>query len=184
MKIFLILSLLLLTSAIFSQEEPSNKGGTYYKFSFATTLTLNENFEKKQEGEEYKDRVFAGKTFLRLSAYFFETSIGYQFGQRAALGVNLGYHYHSEQGLHFIPAYLNARINFSDKEDSFFLRGGFGKLIGIGSNFESGTYSKVGLGIQTQKIGLIGLEFNYKEIGFRDLEGLESISLFLEYILF
>jgi phosphoketolase len=100
------------------------------------------------------------------------------------LGVNLGYHYHSEQGLHFIPAYLNARINFSDKEDSFFLRGGFGKLIGIGSNFESGTYSKVGLGIQTQKIGLIGLEFNYKEIGFRDLEGLESISLFLEYILF
>ena len=128
--------------------------------------------------------MFSGKTFLRLSAFFFETSIGYQFGQRAALGVNLGYHYHSEQGLHFIPAYLNARVNFSDKENRFFIRGGFGKLIGIGSDFESGNYSKIGLGFQYDNIGLIGLDFNHKAIGFRDLEGLGSISIFIEYILF
>ena len=75
-------------------------------------------------------------------------------------------------------------VNFSDKENSFFIRGGFGKLMGMGSDFESGNYSKIGLGFQYDNIGLIGLDFNHKAIGFRDLEGLGSISIFIEYILF
>ncbi len=180
----LIICFLFISPNILSQEEFEKEGGAYYKFSFATTLGLNEDFESKIEGETYGDRVYAGKTFLRLSAFFFETSVGYQFGKRAALGINLGYHYHSEQGLHFLPAYVNARINLSDNDDSFFIRSGYGQIFRINSDFESGNIYKIGLGFQSSNNILGGFEFTHKNFGYRKLTGLSSLSVFIEYALF
>ena len=105
------------------------------------------------------------------------------------IGLNLEYNYHSQQGLHFIPAYIDFKYNIIIDDSDFFLRGGYGSLLGISKDFEKGNIYKVGFG--THEYGddyrnsvLFGLDFTRKSFGYKTSERLFSISIFIEFMLF
>jgi hypothetical protein len=70
-----------------------------------------------------------------------------------------------------------------------FIRGGYGTLLGLGKSFEKGNMYKFGVGLQTfdsnfRNSFLIGLDFTRKRFGYKTLEGLSSVSIFLEFMFF
>ncbi len=161
-----------------TQNDTIKTYGVFYKFSFATTLAINEDYG--EEGHE-------DETLLLPSALFVNNTVGYQFDQRTSIGLNFEYNWHSKQGLHFFPAFLNLQHNLSvDRDVNLFVRGGYGTLLQLGNSFEKGSMFKIGAGIQGD-IGkndsiLIGLEYTRKRFGYRTLEGLSSVSIFLEFM--
>ena len=56
------------------------------------------------------------------------------------LGLNFEYNWHSQQGLHFFPAYLSFQysLNKNIENSAFFARFGYGTLLGISTDFEKG----------------------------------------------
>lgn len=177
---FLLYLLLLPLHFAFSQQ-PDKTSGVFYKFSLATTLTINEDYVAFDDDDS--------STLLEPSALFVNNTIGYQFDRRALIGLNLEYDWHSKQGLHFFPAYLGLQYKIFGKDDNGFIRGGYGTLLGMGKSFEKGNMYKLGLGYQSKadtnnNSVLIGLDFTRKRFGYRTLEGLSSVSIFLEFMLF
>ena len=176
MKIFSSILLLLSVMAV-SAQEVTEKYGLFYKLSFATTLTLNEDnvFGDKEDDEP----------FFRFNSFFLNNTIGYKFDPRSSIGINLEYDWHSESGLHFMPLHLSFRYNVIQKKDNMFVRASYGKLLGIGNIFETGSLYKTGFGVEVfdkvlKNSGLIGIEFTQKSFGLREEEKLISISFFLE----
>lgn len=182
MKYFGALILFFLCNSIngFSQTEQEKTSGVFYKFSLATTLTINEYYNIFEDD---------GETLFNPSALLINNTIGYQFDQRSIIGLNFEYNWHSKQGLHFFPAYLSFQYNVIAKDDNMFIRGGYGTLLGLGSSFEKGNMYKLGLGAQIfdnkfRNSFLIGLDFTRKRFGYKTLEGLSSVSIFVEFMLF
>ncbi len=182
MKHFYLLFCLLfsLSHLCYSQIREEKTNGLFYKISLATTLTVNENYTINTDDDE---------TLLNPSAFFFNNTVGYQFDKRTMLGLNLEYDYHSQQGLHFLPAYLNFQHNVIADDDNVFVRFGYGTLLGLSRDFEKGNLYKIGTGVQIfdddyRNSILIGVDFTRKRFGYRTLEGLSSVSIFLEFMLF
>ncbi len=176
----LIFFLIFCPYSIFSQTETDNISGIFYKISLATTLTINEEYQAFDDSDE---------TLINPSALYINNTFGYQFDMRTSIGFNLGYNWHSQQGLHFAPAYLSLRHNFVVDDSNIFARAGYGTLLGVSKNFQKGNMYKLGLGIQMygddyNKSVLLGVDFTRKRFGYRALEGLSSISIFLEFMLF
>ena len=168
---------LLLSIMAASAQEVTEKYGLFYKLGFATTLTINEDYVvgEKEDNE----------AFFRFNAFFLNNTIGYKFDPRSSIGLNLEYDWHSESGLQFLPLHLSFRYNVIQKEDNVFVRSSYGRLIGIGNTFETGSLYKAGIGVEVfdkdfKNSGLIGIEFTQKSFGFREEEKLISISFFLE----
>lgn len=164
----------------FSQKDVEKTSGVFYKGSLATTLTIN---------KEYTLGNDEGETFINPSALFVNNTIGYQFDKRSLIGLNFEYNWHSQQGLHFAPAYLNFQYNLIADDYNLFIRGGYGTLLGLGKSFEKGNLYKFGLGLQTfddnyRNSFLIGLDFTRKRFGYKTLEGISSVSIFIEFMLF
>lgn len=189
---FTFVSLLFVTSHIFSQTEPLENvkiSGPFYKISLATTLKINEDYTVEPDD---------GEPFLEPSAFFVNNTVGYQFDRRSLISLNFEYDWHSEQGLHFFPAYLGFQYNILHFEDlidgnidqsNVFIRGGYGTFLSLGKSFEKGNMYKFGLGFQGQiddknNSILFGLDFTRKRFGYRTLEGLSSVSIFLEFMVF
>ena len=163
----------------FSQIEKEKTQGIYYKFSLATTLTINEDYEAFNDEDS--------STLIEPSALFVNNTVGYMFDKRTMIGLNLEYDWHSKQGLHFFPTYLSLHHNIIVDDANLFIRGGYGTLLGLGKSIEKGNMYKVGLGIQVTDINnafLIGLDFTRKRFGHKAMEGISSVSLFLEFMLF
>lgn len=166
---------------VFSQQPTEKTRGVFYKFSLATTLAINEDYG--EDGHE-------DETLLIPSALFVNNTFGYQFDKRTSIGLNFEYNYHSKQGLHFFPAYLNLQHNLSvDKDVNLFIRTGYGKLLKMGNSFEKGNIFKIGAGIQggmgnKNNSILFGLDYARKRFGYKTLEGLSSVSIFLEFMFF
>ncbi len=163
-----------------SQIHEEKTNGLFYKISLAATLTINEDYTINKDDDE---------TLLNPSAFFINNTVGYQFNKRTLLGLNFEYDYHSQQGLHFFPAYLNLQHNIIADDDNIFLRAGYGTLIGLSKDFEKGNLYKVGFGVQIfdddyRNSSLIGIDFTRKRFGYNNLEGLSSVSIFLEFMLF
>jgi hypothetical protein len=180
-QINLLFCLFLITCHFaFSQQQSEKISGIYYKFSLATTLTINEDYVAFDDDDS--------STLLEPSALFVNNTIGYQFDRRTLIGLNLEYDWHSKQGLHFFPAYLSLQHNLIAGDDNLFIRGGYGTLLGMGKSFEKGNMYKLGIGYQgvleNNNSLLIGLDFTRKRFGYRTLEGLSSVSIFLEFMLF
>ena len=179
--VFLILCLFFTSHYIYSQTYPQKTRGVFYKFSLATTLAINEDYVAFDDSDE---------TLINPSALFVNNTIGYQFDKRTLLGLNFEYDWHSQQGLHFFPAYLNFQysLNKNIENSAFFVRFGYGTLLGISNDFEKGNIYKFGLGGQFfSKNGnsfLIGLDFSRKRFGYKTLEGLSSVSIFIEFMVF
>ena len=181
MKVLVFLSIVVfgVSFASYSQIAPEKTNGLFYKFSLATTLSINEDYVAFDEDDS--------STLIEPSALFINNTIGYKFDQRTMIGLNFEYNWHSEQGLHFFPSYLNLQHNIILDDTSLFVRGGYGTLLGVGKSFEKGNMYKVGLGIEMVDINnafLLGLDFTRKRFGYRNLEGLSSVSIFLEFMLF
>ena len=177
----LFIAVLLLNSIYsFSQSNEEKTSGVFYKISLATTLTINEYYNVFEDN---------GETLFNPSALFVNNTIGYQFDKRTLLGLNFEYNWHSEQGLHFFPAYLNMQYNIIADDSNVFIRGGYGTLLRLGRSFEKGNMYKFGLGVQFfdnnyRNSYLLGLDFTRKRFGYKTLEGLSSVSIFLEFMLF
>lgn len=192
-KYFLFVFLLFVTSDIFSQTgqiEELKISGPFYKISLAATLTINEDWTIETDDDE---------PFLVPSALFINNTVGYQFDKRSLLSLNFEYDWHSKQGLHFFPAYLGFQYNIFHYEDvmddgsisqsNMFIRGGYGTFLSLGKSFQKGNMYKFGLGYQIQLSDnnnsiLIGLDYTRKRFGYRTLEGLSSVSIFLEFMVF
>ncbi len=175
-----ILGFLFISSLTFSQTETKKTNGVFYKFSLATTLTINKDYTVGND---------EGETLINPSALFVNNTLGYQFDERSLIGLNFEYDYHSQQGLHFAPAYLSFQYNIITDDDNVFIRGGYGTLLGLGKSFEKGNMYKFGVGFQTfddnfRNSFLIGLDFTRKRFGYKTLEGVSSVSIFLEFMLF
>jgi hypothetical protein len=166
--------------ASFSQIEKEKTHGVFYKISLASTLTINKEYTLDQDDDS--------GPLINPSALFVNNTVGYQFDKRTMVGLNFEYNYHSQQGLHFFPTYLNLQHNIIPNDANVFVRVGYGTLLGMGKSFEKGNMYKLGIGIQ----GILennnsihfGLDFTRKRFGYRTLEGLSSVSIFLEYMLF
>ncbi len=177
-----ILTLLFVTTSSFSQTDSKNTSGLFYKFSIATTLSINESYVAFDDSDE---------TLINPSALFVNNTLGFQFDKRTSIGLNLEYNWHSQQGLHFIPAYLSFQhsLNKNIEHAAFFARFGYGTLLGISNDFEKGNLYKFGLGGQfflesNDNSILIGLDFTRKRFGYKTLDGLSSVSIFLEFMIF
>jgi len=154
------------------------KNGFYYKLSLASTLTINEDFTLGND---------EGETLINPSAIFINNTISFKFNQKSSVGINIEYDWHSRQGLHFFPIYISYRYNIFEFEDNFFIRSGYGRLISLNKHVENGTMYKVGLGFEIfdddyKNSILIGLDFNRKRFGYKQLEKISSVAIFLEYI--
>lgn len=167
----------------FAQQEyaqkPEKTNGIFYKISLATTLSINEDYVAFDDDDS--------STLIEPSALFVNNTIGYQFDNRTLIGLNLEYDWHSKQGLHFFPAYLGLQHNVTGTVNTGFLRVGYGTLLNMGKSFEKGNLYKLGLGYQITDINnafLIGLDFSRKRFGNHNLEGISSVSIFLEFMIF
>ncbi|MCB0448965.1 MAG: hypothetical protein KDC97_02495 [Confluentibacter sp.] len=178
--IFFFFSILFLVSLYsYSQKEQEKTRGLFYKISLASTLTINEDYQAFDDDDS--------STLIEPSALFVNNTFGYMFDKRTMVGLNFEYDWHSKQGLHFFPAYLSLHHNIIVDDTSFFVRGGYGTLLGLGKSIEKGNMYKIGLGIQGTDINnafLIGLDFSRKRFGYKTLEGLSSVSIFLEFMFF
>lgn len=176
----LLFLFLILSFSSFSQIKKEKINGIFYKVALSTTLSVNE-----------ENTLFANddEPFFNFSALFVNNTLGYQFDRRTSIAANLEYNWHYQQGLHFAPAYVSLRHNIIVDDDNVFIRGGYGTLLGISKDFQKGNMYKLGLGIQIVDFDndnsfLIGLDFSRKRFGYRTLEGLSSISIFIEFMLF
>jgi hypothetical protein len=168
------------TSLVYAQNDSLKTHGLFYKISLAATLKINEDYNSSCGCDE-------GETFLEPSALFVNNTVGYQFDDRSSIGLNFEWDWHTEQGLHFLPVYLSFQYNIIslDERDNIFVRGGYGTLLGISKDFEKGNMYKFGLGVMfleqdTNPSYLMGLDFTRKRFGYKTLEGISSVSIFLE----
>lgn len=164
-----------------SAQEDLKKNGLFYKISASATLTVNKEYTV--------DRDDDSGPLINPSAFFINNTLGYQFDERSLIGLNLEYDYHSEQGLHFVPAYLSFHYNLFNFDDTIFIRGGYGNLLNLGKAFEKGSVYKVGMGTQIfddnyKNSVHFGLDFTRKRFGYKQEEKLSSVSIFLEYMVF
>lgn len=177
MKSFLLFCFLSVSLVTFSQNE-TKATGLFYKISFASTLTINEDFESG-----------TGQNLINPSAFFFNNTVGIQFDHKSSVGFNVEYDWHSRQGLNFLPVYVSYQYNIFEYEDNLFVRAGYGRLIGISKAFEKGSLYKVGFGFQVfdeneKNSVLLGLDFSRKRYGFIQTDKISSVSVFLEFMVF
>ncbi|WP_298494279.1 hypothetical protein [uncultured Algibacter sp.] len=181
-SIYILLTCFLLCFNVsFSQFKTEVNKGLFYKIALSTTLSINKEYTVSNEDDS--------GPLINPSALFLNNTLGYQLDKRTSIGLNLEYNWHSQQGLHFAPAYVSLRHNIILDDDNFFIRGGYGRLLGISKDFEKGNMYKLGLGIQIfdnnyRNSSLIGLDFTRKRFGYNKLEGLSSLSIFIEFMLF
>jgi len=179
MKYTITLLLLFSFFKTFSQDDDKTQG-LFYKISLAGTLTSNENYTLGNDD---------GETLIILNALFVNNTFGLQIDDRFSVGLNLEYQGHLKQSLNFLPAYVSLRYVLFEYEDNFFIRGGYGRLLKLNANFESGSFYKAGLGFQLfdenyRNSFLIGLDFTRKQYGFIRQSKLSSVSVFLEFEVF
>jgi len=171
-----ILLLFFFTTLTAQEQEKTN--GFFYKPSFAFTLTTNDNYTIANNENE---------NIFNPNGLFVNNTVGYQFDLRSSIGLNVEYNHYLDQNLNFLPVYLDFAYNIFDF-DVVFVRGGFGKLVDLGTDFEHGTMYKVGIGYRAfddhfKNSWLIGLDFSRKRFGFRQSEKLSSVAIFLEFML-
>ena len=177
-----ILPTLIFLSSLFSfAQEEDKTNGLFYKISLASTLTTNQDYEIFNSEET--------GPFIQMNAMFLNNTFGYRFDERTTLGLNLGYNWHHEYGLHFIPAHLSMRYNVIVDDDNVFLRVGYGKFLDFGKDFEEGNFYKLGAGVELfddnyKNSVLLGLDFTRKRFGYKQLDKLSSVSIFIEYSIF
>jgi hypothetical protein len=179
MKQITTVLLLLFFSFVQSQNDQYSKG-VFYKFSFSTTLTTNDDYTIGGDDNE---------TLINLNGLFFNNSVGYQFDRRSSLGLNIEYDRFIDQGLNFLPVYIDFTYNIFDFDDQVFIRGGYGKMLNLGTDFEKGSLYKIGAGCRFydsnfKNSGLIGFDFSRRRFDFREEQTLSSFAIFLEFILF
>lgn len=166
---------------VYAQQQEEKTSGIFYKFSLATTLSINEDYVAFDDDDS--------STLIEPSALFVNNTLGFQFDNRTLIGLNLEYDWHSKQGLHFFPAYLGLQHKIFGNDANGFVRVGYGTLLAMGKSFEKGNMYKMGIGYHSKPDAhnnsvMVGFDFTRKRFGNRNLEGISSVSLFLEFMFF
>jgi hypothetical protein len=179
MKQFSTLLLVLFFTTIHAQDD-QNTNGIFYKASFSATLTTNEDYTLGDDSDE---------SFINLNGLFLNNTIGYQFDTRSSIGLNIEYDHFLDQNLNFLPIYVDFTYTIFDFDDQVFLRGGYGKMLDLGKDFEKGSMYKMGIGYRAYDDNfknslLIGFDFSRRRFGFREEDTLSSFAIFLEFMLF
>ncbi len=177
----LIISFLLCFPFLLCAQQDIKTSGVFYKISLAGTLTTNDDYTINPNDDS--------GSFIELNAFFITNSIGYQFDLKTSVDLNIEYDRFTEQNLNFLPIHLGFNYNILDFDDVVFVRGGYGRLIDAGDDFQSGTMYKFGIGYRAfdddfRNSWLIGLDFNRKRFGYKQENKLTSVSIFVEFMLF
>lgn len=172
--------LLLLFFSISQAQDDQKTNGIFYKVSLSATLTTNEDYTIGNDDDQ---------SFINLNGIFLNNTMGYQFDTRSSIGLNIEYDHFLDQNLNFFPIYLNFTYNIFDFDDQIFVRGGYGKILDLGSDFEKGSMYKMGIGYRAYDDNfknslLIGFDFSRRRFSFREEETLSSFAIFLEFMLF
>lgn len=170
MKIFILISSLLLSSISFSQNNFN------YYFTINTTFTVNENFG---EYDEYSDET--DWSILAPRAILLRNGFDINVAKCLTVGINLGLDWHPDFSLLAIPYYIDSKISlFQMDDDKLYFRVGIGKLLKIGKAFEKGKYYTCGVGyhISTMKNHniIINMDFHQKKIADFENGKLNSLS--------
>lgn len=178
-KVYLLLNVLLLSQLTYGQEEEKTRG-FYYKISMSGTLAINENYTVQTDDDE---------SLVKLNGFFINNTIGLQVDERVSIGLNGEIDIHDRQRLKFAPIFISSHYNLIVDDANYFIRGGIGRLVKLGKDYENGTFYKLGLGIQIfdknfRNSFLIGADFSRKRFGFKEQEKLSSMAIFLEYRIF
>lgn len=174
-----ILFVILLSNLSYGQEEEKIRG-FFYKISMASTLAINEDYTIQTDDDE---------SLIKLNGFFINNTFGLQVDERVSIGLNAEIDFYERQRLKFAPLFLSTRYNLIVDDANYFVRGGIGRLIKLGHDYEHGSLYKLGLGMQFfdkdfRNSFLIGLDFSRKRFGFKEEEKLSSVSIFIEYRLF
>ncbi len=150
----------------------------FFTSSLNFTFALNENYVLFEPDDN--------ENMFKFSAIFIRTGFGYQFNNRWAGIVNLGYDHHPKFGLNAVPMYGTLRYTISrDDDDRFFTQASFGNMWRPSKNFENGNYYALGLGMQISNssrwLTVLHLDFHRKKITNFKNGNLDSVSLGLGF---
>ncbi|WP_435261525.1 hypothetical protein [Tenacibaculum sp. nBUS_03] len=177
MKKLLLISLLTLTTSLFSQ---SDKAHPFFTGDLNFTLGINEDYELFNDDDE---------SMLKFSALMFRVGAGYQFDKRWAAIFNIGYDHHTRFNINSIPTYGTLRYNISnDGYDSFFTEVSYGKMWRPSHKYENGNYYKFGFGFQIGSSShwhaVLKLDFHRKKIAHFKNGNLDSLSFGIGFSFF
>ena len=172
----LYLQILLYVSFISIGQNDNFDRQLFYKIGVAATLTIN------SEGLSSDD----DSSCIVPNALFVKNTFGIAVNKRISMGLNAELDWHSKPNLLFFTIYPDIRYNIIQKDDNGFIRFGYGKMFGKGE-LNEGTLYKISVGSEHfhedfERSTLFGLEFTQKSFGFKELDKLISVSIFLEII--
>lgn len=88
------------------------------------------------------------ESLIKLNGLYINNTFGLQVDERVSIGINAEIDFYARQRLKFSPIFLSTRYNLIINDANYFVRGGIGRLIKLGKDYEKGTFYKLGLGIQ------------------------------------
>ncbi|MGB1041997.1 MAG: hypothetical protein ACPGU6_01255 [Tenacibaculum sp.] len=179
MKKTLLLVFVLICS--FSLQAQDKKGHPFFTGTLNFTFALNENYVLFEPDDD--------EELLEFSALMTRFGIGYQFDEKWAGIVNIGYDHHTRFDINAIPMFGTLRYNISkDGNDSFFTQASYGNLWRPSDKYENGKYYALGIGAQIGGSGkwhaVIHLDFHRKKINHFKNGNLDSVSLGIGFSFF
>ena len=176
-----LLLLLTITLAINLKASAQNENKRpFFTTSLSATFGINQKYKL---GEEGNGPLIVPKSIL------LRTGFGYQFNDRWASSINIGYDHHFSYAINSIPMYASVRYNFIKKTSSaYFIESSYGQMFRPSNRFSNGNYYKVGLGILSLSNnswnGIIRLDFHRKKIAQFRNGNLDSVSLGVGFTFF
>lgn len=153
----------------------------FFTTSFATTLTINKNYELDSNDD--------GEPFLLPNSLLLRAGFGYQLHQKFIASVHTGFDYHWGYNIIAIPTYGTMRFNISESDgDALFIESSYGKLWRMSKNFSNGNYYGIGIGFESENssknYSSIRLKYHRKSIlGFKN-NRLDSFSIGMGFTFF
>ncbi|WP_299160059.1 hypothetical protein [uncultured Tenacibaculum sp.] len=179
MKKSLLLFIITLVISLKINAQNENKR-PFFTTSLSTTFGINQDYKLSEEGNG---------PFIEPKSILLRTGFGYQFNNRWASSINIGYDHHFSYTINSIPMYASVRYNFIKKTSSaYFIESSYGQMFRPSNRFSNGNYYKVGLGILSLSNnswnGMIRLDFHRKKIAQFRNGNLDSVSLGIGFTFF
>jgi hypothetical protein len=168
-KLFLFTLFIIVTVTVNAQNERY----PFFTGSVNTTFGVNQNYKLDEEGNG---------PFITPKSILLRTGFGYQFNNRWASSINIGYDHHFSYSINSIPTYASLRYNFIKRSSSaYFIESSYGQMFRLSDKFSNGNYYKIGIGLLSLSSnrwnGMIRIDFHQKKIAQFKNGNLNSISL-------
>lgn len=149
----------------------------FFNGSLNTTFGINQDYTI---GDDDNGSLIEPRSIL------IRTGFGYQFTNRWASSIHLGYDHHIRYGINAIPLFGSLRYNFSyHTTAAYFIEASYGEIFRPSNDFVDGDYYKIGIGFisldQKRWNAMLRLDFHRKTIPGFENENLDSISIGLGF---